>query len=291
MRGMFCKEAVFTEKWKVMRWWKKRSRLVMPIVKIININKGLLPCRERADLFIVSGQSNTGRSLISEMSTGENATFTAPLKRSFILNPYNSTSAFSPLQAGINTTIGNTGEFGPEVSFAWLNEGHSQCNTYIVKYGVGNTSLASDWLTNLSRELHGITANAFTILHNQGVVPSLRGIVWMQGENDATRAGWARAYASNLSTFFDSFDQFLRKLNKREFYQKTIGRISSHADKSAVYRNMVRAAQEAYCNDHLNNARMINCDSYPLRDSVHYSASGQLRFGQDIFRAFRSVKY
>lgn len=237
-------------------------------------------------VYILSGQSNTGRSLVSEMTGPEAAIYDKVYDNIFIKN-----SSGDPelMDAGVNTTIGNAGEFGCELSL--MNNYGSGKKRYVMKFGVGNTDLATYWSsaglsamsTRMNQLLSYMWANSET--------PDIKAFIWMQGENDATNEAWADAYLSNLTDFFNAFKSFLdTRFAALGFgavpnYKKVIGRINGELDGSEVYRDTVRQAQADYCAVSGNNAILIDTDSYPLKDGVHYSATGQIQFGNDIFAA------
>jgi len=113
----------------------------------------------------------------------------------------------------------------------------------------------------------------------------------MQGEQDATDLTWANNYETALGEFFDGVQAYVDgRYSDLGWtvpgkFKKIIGRINGIDDVTMVYRGTVRTAQANYCNNLSNNAILIDTDSYPLKDDVHYSATGQIQFGIDIFNA------
>lgn len=240
------------------------------------------------DFYIIAGQSNTGRSLVSEMSSTEYSKYGNMRSRTFILNPACNATRFYPLNAGINTILDKKGEFGFESSFAAINEKITDDETFIVKYGVGSSDLATRWNGDLYKNLQSYVSTALLRIKSLKKVPVLKGFFWMQGENDATMQSWADNYLKNLNTFFSNFTSWWSEktlelnLPESNNYKKVIGRVNGANDVSEVYRDKVRKAQSEFCMDPANNSVLINTDYYPCKDHVHFSAEGQIKFGLDI---------
>ena len=250
------------------------------------------------DLYIFAGQSNCGRPQFpGNGATGPVATtaqlslYDSAIRNFQIYNPGYDTLAFHDLQAGINTMLVNyltTTEMGAEVSFfKAMKDSSGLKEAYLIKYGYGNTDLAESWLNVYKYDLYRYTDKAIRLLVQQKKIPVLKGFIWMQGENDATDSIWASQYQANLQTFFSGFDQFytadmLSLGLGSPPYIKVIGRINGIEDPSEIYRNAVRSGEESFCvaNQH---SFLINTDNYPLFGGVHYTLSGQIQFGLDIY--------
>lgn len=255
--------------------------------------------------YIAAGQSNMGRSRTSQMTAGEQANYAGLISNAQIINPAAnsnnySSATFQPLNVGVNTLLSNannTDEFGFEASFGKQMAAYKGKEIRVLKYGVGNTDLYNQWAPNST-----FRANLFTVMEraaqlaqSEGKKLSLKGVIWMQGENDATNQTWANAYGVNLSNMMaailsqwqsicsvygHSYDAGTRKI---------IGRINGVNDSSEVYRATVRQAQADYCSNSANNATLIDTDGYPQLDIVHYSATGQIQFGTDIFNSLKNL--
>jgi hypothetical protein len=246
---------------------------------------------EAANLYIIAGQSNCGRpEWPGTGQTGDPATtsqlflYDDSISGFEIFNPGYDTDGFHTCKAGLNTLLFNplhADEMGPEVSLLWSLKRSGEINGYLIKYGVGNTYM-SQWLSYGGQEsyLEYCVSRAVELIKAKGQIPTLKAFIWMQGENDACDSLNAAAYYGRLTTFFNRFDSFYKIP-----YKKIIGRINGSEDKLETYRDVVRKAQENYCS--ANNAVLINTDSYPLFGGVHYTATGQIKFGTDIFNALK----
>ncbi|TDH27827.1 hypothetical protein EXU57_05005 [Segetibacter sp. 3557_3] len=254
--------------------------------------------------YIIVGQSNTGWCSAKDMTPQETAIYRRAIPNTSIWNP--GVAAFSttwqPLHVGNNTMCENyvdRAQFGPEASLFLNMNNRDNRERLLFKLGKGGTTIATDWkppVAGAPQHTAGGTWQQFdqwlTLAIDQAVAagkkPELKGFIFMQGEDDGLLVADANAYLANLTTFFNAFEgkwqQFVTKYNLASGpYKKVIGRI--FAPTGYPFKDIVRTAQQAYCANPANNATMINCDNYPLQDWVHYSATGQIQFGLDIFNS------
>jgi hypothetical protein len=269
------------------------------LIKLYNIqNKkigyGLAP------LYIIAGQSNCGRSRWSEASAGQISTYGGAKTGIKIYNYKYNTTDFTTLVPGTNTMLENylaLDEIGPEVSLSKSLLDNGITEAYIIKVGIGNTDLYNTWSPGGSSEVifNDRMNRAFNWLYSNNIKFALKGFIWMQGENDATNQTWANAYLYKIENFFQDFSFYLQnKINRYSFpnyksYKKVIGRINGINDASEIYRGTVRQAQADYCSNTSNNAVLIDTDSYAFKDYVHYSVTGQIQFGIDIYNQIKNL--
>jgi hypothetical protein len=108
------------------------------------------------------------------------------------------------------------GHFGPEISFArkLLESGF---NPAIFKYSKESTSLAEDWQGPNQNGIYDDFVyslnNAITDLKNQGYNINIRGLIWLQGENDALTDDAARLYLSRLKIIIADLREKILPLN------------------------------------------------------------------------------
>ncbi|TDH18327.1 hypothetical protein EXU57_23505 [Segetibacter sp. 3557_3] len=254
--------------------------------------------------YIIIGQSNTGWATTNGMNTQQAALYAGVQSNTSIWNPGvgGFSATWQTMNVGVNTRCENyadPSQFGPEASLMKSLESRQSRKRFVYKQGVGGTTLAVDWRPQSPgqqpyeagirwQQLSSWLPTAVAQADAQGVKLDLKAIIWMQGEDDAKTAADASAYQNNLVNFFTNIDAMWRGLISRHglpstVYKKVIGRI--YAPTGYPYRDMVRAAQANYCANSSNNAILINTDSYPLQDWVHYNATGQIQFGTDVYNA------
>jgi Carbohydrate esterase, sialic acid-specific acetylesterase len=244
------------------------------------------------DFFIIAGQSNCGRARVSEMTSGQASTYALTYTDVKMFNYSTNPSAFENLNIGTNTRLLNynyTDEFGPEASLFQS----------LKNYGDGGTNLAYRWMPSTGPDwvyfdtlyVQPAVLNAVS----NGVKLNLKAFIWMQGEDDATDATNSSNYLTNLTSFFNYFNSYWSAICVSNGFpnvtncKKVIGRINGINDAAEVYRTTVRTAQANYCAIGGNNAVLIDTDSYPFKDYVHYSATGQISFGIDIYNQVKDL--
>lgn len=228
-------------------------------------------------LVILAGQSNAlGFGLgPKDLPTGQE-----PDKDVLIWNG----KAFETMRPGDNTgTPLNPQAWGPEVAFAraWRAD-HPAGRLFIVKSVKGSTALARnpelDWSPQ-SGELFALTGDRIHAAQ-AGLKLPVSAILWMQGEEDATRPDWAQAYEANLSAALSAM--------RAGWAQTDTPLILGRIGRGFPYAEQVRQAQ-ARVQAHTPRSALVDTDAYPLQDGVHYAAAGQMALGADMHRAFRSL--
>jgi len=221
---------------------------------------------DTVDVFILAGQSN----MVGQAKTGG---LPEHLQRPQTDVLFNYRDRWEFLQPG----SGN--DFGPEITFGRTSADRwPDRQIALVKYAVGGTNLAIQWKAEtgpLYKILLSKVRAAMRLLEDSGKEPRLAGFIWMQGESDAGREDFARAYRENLIRFIDAIrrdlgDQVVPNL------PFVIGEINAPGQR---YRDIVRQAQRDVARSVLNTSLVVT-DDLPLRDGIHYNAEGQIRLGE-----------
>jgi iduronate 2-sulfatase len=169
-------------------------------------------------VFIVAGQSNCdGRGKAAEL-TGEFAKWAKP--QPDVLIAYScsklrgavlASEGFQPLQPGWSVAPGKdrptklpSPTFGPEVAFGRGMADHFKSGKVaLIKFAEGGTSLAKDWNPEVKDRLYPafleFTKKSLQTLKDQGQTPKIRGMIWHQGESDASLS--AEDYQKQLTAF------------------------------------------------------------------------------------------
>jgi hypothetical protein len=248
------------------------------------------------DFFVIAGQSNTGRPLSTYMTAPEAALYAGARSKTFIFNPWVNTDTFQIMNVGTNcyTENANVLQYGPEASLFKLLEQQGNKERYVVKMGIGGTSMEGVWrpgrltFTNLMK----YTDTAISRIVAKGKTPRFVAFIFQQGEADATSLTNSGLYYANMVRFWNSADSAINIMYRRRGlvmltpYKKIIGRIKPNPQVSYTYASVVREAQERYCKNF--NAVLNDCDSYPMLDDEHFSAKGQITFGTDIYNMIKN---
>lgn len=181
--------------------------------------------------------------------------------------------------------------FGPELTMTKEYIDRVGGAVYLSKFAQGSSYLnfhsgGAFWhptsgglVQNNSTRLYGTAMRnwwkAMAIHQAAGRRPNIIGIVWFQGEQDATVQAYADAYSSNGQTLFAELQ---KELGFDVTLKKFICRI--HINGSETYEATLRTQQSLLVAS-LTNAVLVDTDSYGTRigDGVHLSFQGQLDLG------------
>lgn len=247
-------------------------------------------------LFLEFGQSNLGRDIRSSFSASQEAQYGGLVDKAYIINE-GYTYRPSQLNVGVNTHLydyNNLDELGFECSWMPLEVNYDKKEKLLIKVGKGSTTLCSHWLPGVNGSLYDIhlmpkLLATLQIGKSRGVLYKIIAVVLMQGEQDGIDSACAYNYYANINTLFDTFHSDLSEwYTSNDFdieldYKIIIGRILDND----AYSSVVITAEENFVSDSTEQRRIIPTDSYDLIDGVHYSVTGQIEFGQDIFNSYR----
>ncbi|MCP5535968.1 MAG: sulfatase-like hydrolase/transferase [Akkermansiaceae bacterium] len=162
------------------------------------------------DVYLLGGQSNM-------QGVGRQSKLPAELTSIPSIKFYHSSSVTSA--GGANHWISlqpagfDASSFGPEITFGEICADYVQgTQVALIKHAAGGTSLISNWKPGADASDTGNWGNQFSTfvstvnnaiaaLEADGYAPVIRGMVWQQGERDATSVSDSNAYGTNLSHF------------------------------------------------------------------------------------------
>jgi hypothetical protein len=200
-------------------------------------------------------------------------------------------TAWVDLQNGYGALKNSKGpQFGPELSFgARIKELYPNDDIYLVKYALSSTNLAESWSPNGGPCYNSLMARVNAAMSNlslAGKNPQIAGMIWMQGEDDATNLSHAQNYRTNLKNFVTDLRSDLGVLNM----PFVAGRITYMAQYWAPrsYSDLVRNAQWNISSD-VGNASCINTDDLQWAYYGHYGTQGQIDLGVRFANQFSPV--
>jgi hypothetical protein len=267
--------------------------------KTLDGAKGKGPVR----LFVIAGQSNAqGYNHIRQYRGGREE-FPATLRVQPRILYWPGNDALQPTNDLWTTLrVGDSGSFGPEISFASDMEQRMPGATIaIMKYAVGGTGIArsvdyTDYIPALSgfndhgRNWHpptdgreagalyrALLANfhdAVSALERDGKSWELCGFVWMQGEHEA---GISRKMAEDYEKLLSDFIRSVRKDLHAPALPFVIGQVNSH---TWAYGDIARKCQAEVCR---KDPRTLLVETVDLPrvsgDAAHFTADGMLTLG------------
>lgn len=270
-------------------------------------------CSQAVDVYLLAGQSNMqGIGKIIDLP----ASVPAQIPFTYFWNQ----REFEPLVLSTTKVSTRISEFGPEIGFA-LEIARANHPIYLVKYHASGMPLHYGWDGNtwvggnaapgrrsfypgevpedantgsLYVAMLAEFRRARRHLEEAGFNPRIRGLVWMQGEQDSKHVVSASNYAASL--------RLLRKrlaedMSLRDDLPIVFGQVLPHEPplERFSHRDEIRA-QMADCDsrsgkpESMKNTMMVSTDGISLLpDTVHYDALGQLALGQKFGRAMNEL--
>ena len=235
---------------------------------------------DAVSVYLLAGQSNMA---------GEASRFRLPPD---LTVPYPAVKIWQPeahgfvdLQPGFAESAGDSDAFGPELSFGRTMDDQRLEPVYLIKHALGATNLAEDWNPDRRNNQHHIfvtkVKTALDFLKRDHVRYIVKGMAWMQGENDAFEAEqFANDYEANLRALIA--DMRSHYGNHLRF---VIGQLSQHLPEGFTYQEQIRSAQrQVAATDPLTS--IVKTDQFSLQaDQVHFDAQGQLDLGRAFAQA------
>jgi len=226
--------------------------------------------RKPLSVFVMAGQSN----MVGK--PGDAARLPEALRsaQEGVLYFDATTDSWIPLEPG--KTDGE--EFGPELTFGIRMAEQLGTTVGIVKHAKGGTSLGKDWDPKDRNGLYAaLAAKVGAAKKACGKDYQMRvvGMVWMQGERDATEEKLARDYGSNLVQLIRS----ARKDFGNDDLVFVAGRVNPPLEAYPAV-DLVRKAQES-CK--LEGYAFVDCDDLAKNsDGLHFSSVGIQELGRRL---------
>jgi hypothetical protein len=182
--------------------------------------------------------------------------------------------------------------FGPELAFGrHMHELYPTRSLAIIKVAEGSTGLYDRWKAStgdLYQLLVKETRAQLQVLATQGR-PQIAGLLWMQGETDATMVSPAKAYQQNLTQFIGSLRSDLG-ISRLPVVAGLIAK-----DAKWPYADIVRAATTEISTQ-LGRVDVVETDDLPMfpTDLAHLDSDSNLKLGRrfaDAIAAMQSTRW
>lgn len=259
--------------------------------------------RKVVRVYLLSGQSNMqGSGVIDQLPD----TWRQPIEGAYFF----ADGRFGVLTPGA-TPLNGRQRFGPELGFARaMRSADPEHEIYIIKFARSGQPLHAGWDGNQwagaepapGRKTFypGLTPDdpnigkhyrdqmrhvraGFDAIRELGLEPSLTGVVWMQGEQDAKHAVSATQYAQSLGRFKARIEEDLDS----EPVPFVFGQVLPHEPALARFTHraqcrqaMANADQDSGHADAISGCVMVPTEAMVLlKDTVHYSTEGQQTLG------------
>lgn len=263
-------------------------RMTWAVVCLVGLISGAPARADHYEVFIVAGQSNCdGRGKVSEL-VGPLAKWAAPqddvliaYSCSKLRGPVLTSDGFKSLQPGWSVSPGKgkptklpSGTFGPEVSFGRGVADHLKGKKVaLIKFAEGGTSLSKDWNPEVKDRLYpaflDFTRKSLKELKDKGHTYSVRGMIWHQGESDASLT--AAEYEKALTAFITRVRSDL-EVPDLPF---GVGEVFDNGKRDAV-----RAAQKATA-ENVKGVFFVSAEKLKTFDGgTHFDAASQIELGE-----------
>ena len=239
---------------------------------------------EDYELFIVAGQSN------AQGWKGDAAKY--PKNKIDKDIPFFYASPKIGSSKGAWTTLGPQegrfpkGHFGPEISFARLNQKQGN-KTAVFKFTLGATSLAGKWRApgkgGLYDQMVDEYKKALTEMKKAGHTITVKGFIWIQGESDAGNPKANKAYLKNLETLISDLEKVV---GNKDF--KIILGVDEQHPKVKQFPGIVEAHQ-AFVKENKERAIFTSMVGLKKADATHLLPESLDEHGQRLFEAYTKL--
>ncbi|MCA9270603.1 MAG: hypothetical protein KDA41_19110, partial [Planctomycetales bacterium] len=274
-------------------------------VVLFAMSARLAVAEEKVDVFLLAGQSNMqGNAKLRDLPDA----WLAPIGNCWFWEG----GRFVSFEPGKTRTSTRADEFGPELGFARTLHAFAPARAvYLVKFHRSGQPLHHGWNGNawvggepapnrlnfypgLSsddasagkhyRDMLVMFQAALQSLRDAGRTPVVRGLIWMQGEQDSKHADSAGAYAESIGRLKRRVEEDLATdavpfvLGQALPFEPALERFTHRQQLREQQRrvDMRSGAAEATA-----GCWTVSTDGLPLQaDTVHYDAQGQAMLGQ-----------
>ncbi|MEM6898347.1 MAG: DUF2793 domain-containing protein [Pseudomonadota bacterium] len=268
-------------------------------------------CSETADCVLLWGQSNAdGRAQISDLSTSNQARTRADnvwISPGGRFGGAQTAARIDVLKLGENQKVFQNSPaasvasaFGPELGAAWRHEDADTTRLrplVISKFAVSAAYLASDtqgapashswnpdtdWNNGVFRYALQQWWDVEQGLLSRGIGPRLRGLWWIQGEEDALATNFSDHYQNNLEVLWTRLKDATGYTSGLKAVIGRIRDLSATADPAALAA--VRQAQANFVAGNSEEGVLIDTDAMSLgSDNLHYDALGMIALGEALY--------
>ncbi|MEZ6121770.1 MAG: sialate O-acetylesterase [Planctomycetaceae bacterium] len=290
---------------------------VSTVVALLFVTFGSMVSRgDDVDVYLLSGQSNMqGSGRVDDLD----ASFRKPVENTFYWNG----TTFELFHPGKTKLSGRDGNFGPEIGFVEsLRDAKQTQPIYIIKFYRSGQPLDAGWNggqwigdppgphratfypgttqddPNRGRHYQDwmrMCEAAMEVLRGGGHMPVVRGVLWMQGEQDSKNEVSAGRYAASLRDLRRRVSDDL----KIDLVPWVFGQVLPHepaldrfTHRPQIREQMWRLDERSNCDEATDGMRMVSTDHLPLLDdTVHYASAGQIELGRRFASAMAAMQH
>jgi len=242
-------------------------KLKLYVVALLVLMQNSMAQTEPLDVYICAGQSNMA-------GAGQKEELPADLQAA-------QTNVF--IFDGTKWSVFEPGpkRVGPEVLFAYTLQRALNKPIGIIKHAKGGTNLAKDWNPELSTNLYAALKDKVAAAGKSRKI-NIKGMIWMQGENDSKFEEMAKVYSQNLVNLIQTA--------RKDFNSPEMPFVAGRVNPPPAYKfaNLVRTAQEK-CT--VERYSYINCDDLTTQEGgLHYDTAGLVEMGKRFAQSIQNLK-
>ena len=226
-----------------------------------------IPHKQNIWVFLLAGQSNmAGRAFVEPQDTLPNERILTINKRNELILAKEPLHFYEPGLTGLDC--------GHSFGYCLLEKIPDSISVLILPTAVGGSSI-SQWINDSNHRNVNLYSNfkeKLNIGQEHGIV---KGILWHQGENDATSSETIDVYKNQLKILFDLFRNDANDLD----LPILIGELGSFSRADTNFQAINRQIQEYVKTD--NRACLIKTDDLNHKgDHIHFDSKGQREMGK-----------
>lgn len=284
------------------------QRLALLIIFILLNHSISFAQKKKIDVYLIGGQSNaTGQGYIQN------------LPKDFLIDtsvlifhsgkPHLDSGSEPYTWLCLRQASESPDRFGPELGFgnrikqlhpkkriAIIKHAHSGTNLY-VEWNPGNSRTDSlNWGIQFKRFVQTVNSG-MEALRRQGYSPTIKGMLWQQGENDADNVAESVNYGKNLSHFIARIRSQFNSPTLKFVYGYVYPPPNSGIGRDNVRKAQHDVAQKSKTALSVKRAILIETDDLSHRaddpnsphpnDHIHFGSLGILELGWRMAEAFR----
>ncbi len=292
------------------------SRLIFSIaIFALGLTGGTLSAspaaaREPVDVYLIGGQSNaTGQGYMKNLPAGFQPD---PRVRLFHSGTPHLNSGDRPyVWIALRQASESPDRFGPELGFGnRLQELRPGRTNALIKHAHSGTDLAKQWAPGADDADRADWGPQFAIfvetveaglqgLRDQGCEPTIRGMIWQQGENDAARDDAnATGYGRNLAHFINRVREHFRAPEMVFVYGYVLPPLNDQPGRAGVRQGQRDVDQNSGSPLAVPGAFVVATDDLTHRsddpntpypnDHLHFSTAGTLELGRRMAETMQS---
>jgi len=232
-----------------------------------------IPNKKNLWIFILAGQSNmAGRGLVESQDTIPNERVFSINKNGEIIIAKEPLHFYEPSMTGLDCGL----SFG----IALLNDVPDSISILLIPTAVGGSSI-SQWINDSTHRNVSLYSNFREKIKTGQKYGTIKGILWHQGESDATSAGTIETYENQLKKLIELFRNEVDNLS----LPVLIGELGSFSDNNDGWQAINEKIREYAKSDSI--AYIIHTDDLKDKgDKVHFNSEGQREIGRRFAEEF-----